>query len=89
MGQTKKDRTWPLNLRQTRHVWIKQEGFKVPPVQGFVLHRRRHSYRWYAYVIWVDAEGRPTQDWVPYDRLSPVRSRDFQVPGNPNYFPGW
>jgi hypothetical protein len=49
----------------------------VPPVQGYVLDWRRHSYRWSALVITVRLEGsRPVvvQEWVEVERLRPVRS---------------
>ena len=47
-------------------------------MQGYVLEWRSHSYRWTALVLVssVDEEGRPTatQQWVPAERLTPVRS---------------
>ncbi len=44
---------------------------------GQVLDRRRHSYHWSALVVTVRIEaGRPVvvQEWVPAERLRPVRS---------------
>ena len=54
-----------------------QPGTLTPPVQGLVLGWRRHSYRWSALVVTVRVEnGRPVvvQEWVPAERLRPVRS---------------
>jgi hypothetical protein len=49
-----------------------------PPTQGFVLEWRRHSYKWFALVQYVqqDKDG-PTiysQQWFPAERLWPVKS---------------
>ena len=78
MGQRKLDRTWPVP-RATRHVWVKaDDGPHAAPVQGYVLEWKRHSYAWWANVVWVslDERKRPqTQSrWVELDRLTPVRS---------------
>ncbi|GAA1428476.1 hypothetical protein GCM10009616_08160 [Microlunatus lacustris] len=66
-----------LTPRHTRFVWVSQPGLQVPPVQGYVLDWRRHSYRWTALVVTVRLEdGGPvvTQEWVDVERLRPVRA---------------
>ena len=76
MGQRRIDREWPAP-RNTRHVWVFGEDRLTPPTQGLVIAWRRHSYRWSALVVRIDesvAEGRVIQDWLPIDRLRPVRS---------------
>ncbi len=76
MGQNRKDREWP-RPRTTRFVWVTQPGPQVPPVQGYVLDWRRHSYRWSALVVTVRLEeGRPVvvQEWVAAGRLRPVKA---------------
>lgn len=76
MGQRKTDREWPAP-RNTRHVWVLGEDRLTPPAQGLVIAWRRHSYRWSALVVRVDEsvpEGRTVQDWLPVDRLRPVRT---------------
>lgn len=76
MGQRRIDREWPPP-RNTRHVWIIGEDRLTPPTQGLVLAWRRHSYRWSALVVRVDESvpgGRIVQDWLPIDRLRPVRT---------------
>jgi len=84
VGQSKKDRTWPLPRgRQgqpvTQHVWVNQPGTPpVPPVQGLVVDWRRHSYRWSALCVFTvaDLEGRPVvvQQWLSAEDLTPVFS---------------
>ena len=68
---------WP-RPRTTRHVWVTQHGIQVPPVQGFVVEWRRHSYRWWALVLTVHApkEEPPLTklEWIRAERLKPVRS---------------
>lgn len=82
------DRSWPKQ-RHTRHVWVKQPGVHNPPVQGFIIAWRRHSYRWSALVVYVDADGRVIQEWLPADRLGKVPVSEHQRPGNPDYFAGF
>ena len=76
MGQRRKDREWPTPAT-TRHVWVEQPGIQRPPIQGYVLDWRRHSYRWSALVVivFVD-EGHPivVQRWIPVEQLTPVKS---------------
>ena len=50
MGQRRIDRTYPPQ-KHTRHVWVAQAGPQQPPLQGYVLEWRRHSYRWSALVL--------------------------------------
>lgn len=68
---------WPKPT-MTRHVWVSQEGGQVPPVQGYGARLAPHSYRWWALVVTahIDQDGRPTalHQWLPLERLSPVRS---------------
>ena len=76
MGQRKVDREWPPP-RNTRHVWVVGEDHLTPPVQGLVIAWARRSYRWSALVVRVDDTGgaeRMVQDWLPVERLRPVRS---------------
>jgi len=76
VGQNRRDKEWPTP-RSTRFVWISQPGLQVPPVQGLVLDWRRHSYRWSALVVTVRTEDGGSvvvQEWVPAERLTPVRS---------------
>lgn len=77
MGRSKRDSTW-AKPRLTRWVWVElAKADKVhpleDPVQGLVLAWRRHSYRWSALVVWVD-DGRIVQEWIPAERLRPVRA---------------
>ncbi len=81
MGQRKVEREWPAP-RNTRHVWVLGEDRLTPPVQGLVIAWRRHSYRWYAFVARVDetaSGGRVIQDWLPIERLRPVRTDPNRV----------
>lgn len=59
-------------------MWVSQPEPQAPPVQGFVLDWRRHSYRWAALVVTVqpgrDRAPVVVQEWVPAERLLPVRS---------------
>ena len=76
MGQNRRDRQWP-RPRRTRFVWVSRPGPQVPPVQGYVLDWRRHGYRWWALVVTVSSEEAPPvvlQEWLPAERLRPVRS---------------
>ncbi len=77
MGQRRIDRTWPPQ-KHTRHVWVAQAGPQTPPLQGYVLEWRRHSYRWAALVVVtvVDDDGRPSSctEWLPAEILTPVKS---------------
>lgn len=76
MGQRKINREWPAP-RNTRHVWVIGEDRLTPPVQGLVIAWSRHSYKWSALVVRVDESenaSRMIQDWLPMERLRPVRS---------------
>ena len=77
MGQRRKDGRYRIP-RATRHVWVRPDRPDAAPVQGYILDWRRHSYRWTALVLvsGADDQGRPTatQQWLPADRLTPVRS---------------
>jgi hypothetical protein len=77
MGSRRADREWP-RPRTTRHVWIRSENRLDPPTQGFVLESRRHSYKWFALVQYVQQEkDGPTvyaQQWFRAERLWPVKS---------------
>lgn len=76
MGQSKADRTWP-SPRNTRHVWVYADQKIYPPVQGLVVSWTRRRYRWSAFVVRVETTNsgdRVIQDWVPLERLRPVRS---------------
>jgi len=76
MGQRRIDRTYPPQ-KHTRHVWVQRAG-QQPPLQGYVLEWRRHSYRWTALVVvtMVDEQGKPSTrtEWLPAEILTPVRS---------------
>ena len=81
MGQRKVDREWPPP-RNTRHVWVVGEDQLTPPVEGLVIAWARTSYRWSALVVRVDGTGgagRTVQDWLPVERLRPVRSDPNRV----------
>jgi hypothetical protein len=58
-------------------VWVAQQDHH-PPLQGYVLEWRRHSYEWSALVIiaTVDQEGHQTTtlEWLPAEHLTPVKS---------------
>lgn len=74
-------REWP-QPRNTRHVWVIGEDRLTPPVQGFVLAWRRHSYKWSALVVRVDETGdgaTTLQGWLPAERLRPVRADPNKV----------
>ena len=79
VGQRRADRTWPVP-RTTRHVWVRVTTGppQLAPVQGFVLEWRRHSYRWWGNVLFMelDADARPAARtrWKEVDSLTPVRS---------------
>ena len=77
MGSRHKDCEWP-RPRHTRRVWIRNESKLLPPIQGFVLEWRRHSYRWSALVLYVREDGvsppKYVQEWLPAERLWPVTS---------------
>ena len=77
MGQRRIDREWPAP-RNTRHIWlVTGEDRVTPPVQGLVVAWRRRSYKWSALVVRVDEsvpDGRLIQEWVPVERIRPVRS---------------
>ena len=77
MGQRRVDREWPTP-RATRFVWVSQEGVQTPPVQGFVVEWRRHSYRWWALVLVVELHPQAPplvrMEWLPVERLTPVKS---------------
>ena len=81
MGQRRVEREWPPP-RNTRFVWVLGGDRMTPPVQGLVIAWTRHSYRWSALVVRVDdtaGGGRTVQDWLPLERLRPVRSDPNRV----------
>jgi hypothetical protein len=49
----------------------------------------RRRGKWLAFVVWVSEAGQIIQEWVDLDRLGPVPALERQMPGNPDYFPGW
>ena len=75
MGQSRRDREWPVP-RNTRFVYVLGEDKLTAPVQGLVIAWNRYRYRWRALVVQVDPahDGRVVQDWVPVERLRPVRT---------------
>lgn len=86
MGANPKRRErWPIP-RHTRHVWVLREYRWEVPWQGYVIEWRRHSYHWYANVLYVDDsdEAKPVvQRWFPREMLLPVRSAPEDFLGNP------
>lgn len=88
MGIGKKARTWD-RPRHTRHAWLTQPGPHNPPVQALIVGWTRRRGKWLAFVIWVSETGQIIQEWVDVDRLGPVPALERQMPGNPDYFPGW
>ena len=75
MGQSRLDRTWPAQ-RNTRFVYVLGEDQLATPVQGLVVAWSRYRYKWRALVVRVDDSvpgGRMVQDWLPLERLRPVR----------------
>ena len=81
MGQPRRDREWPVP-RNTRFVYVLGEDRLATPVQGLVLAWNRHRYRWRALVVHVDNHvhgGRVVQDWIPLERLRPVRADPNKV----------
>ncbi|WP_375425507.1 hypothetical protein [uncultured Friedmanniella sp.] len=79
MGQSNSDKHWPRPTT-TRHCWIKSRDRLTPPVQGYVLEWRRHSYRYTALVIYLEPAGRIVQEWLPLEQLAPVRPRPTDLP---------
>ena len=77
MGQRRVEREWE-RPRNTRHVWLRPNSTLEAPCQAFVLAWVRHSYRWQALVVRVDqsqpGNERIVQEWVPLERLAPVRT---------------
>ncbi len=59
--------------RRTRHVWIRNESKLLPPIEGFALEWRRHSYPWSALVQYVREDDtsplKYVQEWLPAERL--------------------
>lgn len=81
MGQSRRDREWPVP-RNTRFVYVLAENPLHSPVQGLVVAWNRRRYRWSAWVVRVDdsdAGGRLILDWVPLERLRPVRADPNKV----------
>lgn len=68
--------------KQTRHVWI-DRGSELPPLQGLVISWQRQSYKWSAFVVFVDDSEPPVvvQQWVRAERLKPVRANQSDLPG--------
>ena len=84
MGQSRLDRTWPAP-RNTRFVYVLGEDRLATPVQGLVVAWSRYRYKWRALVVRVDESvpgGRLVQDWLPLERLRPVRSDPNKVLSN-------
>src|SRR5690242_18989560 len=84
MGQSRRDREWPAP-RNTRFVLVLGETRLTEPVQGLVVAWSRHRYKWRALVVRVDesvAGGRLVQDWLPVERLRPVRVDPNKVINN-------
>ena len=81
VGQRRIEREWP-QPRSTRHVWVIGDDRLTPPVQGLVLAWSRRAYKWSALVVRLDESGQGTrviQDWLPLERLRPVRSDPNRV----------
>ena len=81
MGQRRVEREWPAP-RNTRFVYVLGEDRLTPPVQGLVIAWNRHRYKWSALVCRVDDSvpgGRLVQDWLPAERLRPVRADPNKV----------
>ena len=81
MGQRRVEREWPAP-RNTRFVYVIGEDRLTPPVQGLVVAWSRHAHRWSALVCRVDESvpgGRLVQDWLPAERLRPVRADPNKV----------
>ena len=84
MGQPRRDREWPAP-RNTRFVYVVGEDRLVAPIQGLVVAWTRHRWCWRALVVRVDESvpgGRLVQDWLPVERLRPVRSDPNKVLSN-------
>lgn len=76
MGQRRREREWP-SQRNTRFVYVLGEDRLTAPVQGLVIAWNRHRQQWSALVVRVDESvpgGRLVQDWLPAERLRPVRA---------------
>lgn len=78
MGQRRIEREWKPP-RECRHIWIYPErgDLTTQPKQGLIVAWRRYRYQWSALTISLDetvAEGRLVQEWLPVERLRPVRS---------------
>lgn len=76
MGQRRVEREWP-SQRNTRFVYVLGEDRLTAPVQGLVIAWNRTRQRWSALVVRVDESvpgGRLVQDWLPAERLRPVRA---------------
>lgn len=77
MGQRRVDREWP-NPRNTRWclVTAPADDRFTPPAQALVIAWTRRRWVWWALIVRVDEDGPDTkmvQEWVPLDRLRPVR----------------
>ena len=76
MGQRRVEREWPPQ-RNTRFVYVLGEDRLTAPVQGLVIAWNRNRQQWSALVVRVDESvpgGRLVQDWLPAERLRPVRA---------------
>ena len=59
---------------RTRHVWVRPPDIPVEH-QGLLLEWRQYdSGDWWGRVLYVDREGREIMEWIPRDRIRPVRS---------------
>ena len=68
--------------RNTRFVYVLGEDRLSAPAQGLVIAWNRHRHRWRALVVRLDESvpgGRLVQDWLPVERLRPVRADPNKV----------
>ncbi|WP_109507343.1 hypothetical protein [Nocardioides speluncae] len=67
---SKRDR-WP-DYKPVRFVLIRRRMRWERPYQGLLVEWRRHSYRWFALVAFVDDDGAMVMRWLPADTLLPI-----------------
>lgn len=86
VGQSRRERTWSTPSR-TKHAWLREGNHPHDiPRQVYVVSWRRHSYRWFAFIVEaVEIEGATdpviVQRWVPVSMLRPVAADPNRIYG--------
>lgn len=58
-------------------------------MQALIIAWELRGTTWFAFVVWVSDSEQIIHEWVTAERLGPVPIVQRQMPGNPDYFPGW